>query len=250
MPAARQETAVPLAAGRWYARTDHATDCDHHLEATNSSWAWIAAIASVYCGTAKLGLSMALVAEQVTAVWPPTGISLAVVLLLGHRAWPGIALGAFLANVTASETVLVACAIAAGNTLEAIAGAWFLQLAGFRRPLTRVRDVLALVALGAGLSTMLSATIGVLALCAGGVQPWSAWRSLWSVWWLGDATGALLIAPLVLSWATWRTLWPRQRLAEGLAVLSAVVLLSVVMFTRRDLMRSATSRWCTRCSRR
>ena len=63
----------------------------------------ILAIALVYFAAAKLGLSMAFVAEQVTAVWPPAGIALAAVLLLGYRAWPGILLGAFLANVTAHE---------------------------------------------------------------------------------------------------------------------------------------------------
>src|SRR5689334_8786355 len=52
------------------------------------------AIAAVYFAAAKLGLSMAFVAEQVTAVWPPTGIALALVVVLGPAVWPGIALGA------------------------------------------------------------------------------------------------------------------------------------------------------------
>src|SRR5690242_3477275 len=84
-------------------------------------------VAGLYFGSAKLGLTLAFVAEQVTLVWPPTGIALAAVLLLGRRVWPGIALGAFLANVTAHETVATACGIAAGNTLEALIGAWALE---------------------------------------------------------------------------------------------------------------------------
>jgi hypothetical protein len=64
----------------------------------------VALLTALYFGAARLGLTMAVVAEQVTAVWPPTGIALAALLLLGYRAWPGIALGAFLANATTSRT--------------------------------------------------------------------------------------------------------------------------------------------------
>src|SRR5262249_37917667 len=83
----------------------------------------VALRAAVYFGAAKLGLSMAFVAEQVTAVWPPTGIALAALLLFGYRAWPGITLGAFLANATANAPLATAASIALGNTLEALAGA-------------------------------------------------------------------------------------------------------------------------------
>src|SRR5262249_29310309 len=111
-------------------------------------------LAAAYFGAAKVGLTMAFVAEQVTAVWPPTGIALAALLLFGSRAWPGIALGAFLANATTHAPLATAAVITLGNTLEALAGAWLLRrLAKFNMALERVQDVLALVVLGAGLST-------------------------------------------------------------------------------------------------
>src|SRR5262245_14847483 len=56
------------------------------------TFAQVALLAAVYFGAAKVGLTMATVAEQVTVVWPPTGIALAAILLCGYRAWPGIAL--------------------------------------------------------------------------------------------------------------------------------------------------------------
>src|SRR5438270_6154211 len=134
----------------------------------------IPAMAGIYVGAAKLGLSLATTAEQVTAVWPPTGIALAAVLLLGYRVWPAIAIGAFAANVTTSETIATACGIAAGNTLEAILGAWLMQaVAGFECSLARLKDVLALIVLAGGVSTAVCATIGVTSLCLGGAQPWS-----------------------------------------------------------------------------
>src|SRR5688572_17452432 len=170
-------------------------------------------LAAVYFGAAKLGLTMAFVSEQVTAVWPPTGIALAAVILLGYRVWPGITLGAFLANVTAAAPLDAAVGIALGNTLEALAGAWALRcLVKFDPALERAQDVLGLVVLAAGLSTMISATIGVASLCLAGVKGWSAYPAMWRVWWLGDAMGDLIVAPLFLTWAGWRFLpWRPQR---------------------------------------
>jgi integral membrane sensor domain MASE1 len=78
--------------------------------------AQVVLLAAVYLGAAKVGLSMAFVAEQVTAVWPPTGIALAALLLFGYRAWPGIALGAFLANAATSRTPPTAIAAFAARS--------------------------------------------------------------------------------------------------------------------------------------
>jgi two-component system CheB/CheR fusion protein len=186
-------------------------------------------LAVVYFASAKAGLSLATVAPQVTVVWPPTGIALAAVLLLGYRVWPGVALGAFLANATAAEPLLVAAGIAAGNTLEALAGAWLLRRRpGFDTGLWRLTDALALVVLAAVLSTMLSATIGVTSLCLGGLQPWSAYAELWWAWWLGDSLGALVVAPVILTWASERRR-PRRWRELG-ALIGAVAVVSLVVF--------------------
>src|SRR5262249_46551133 len=118
------------------------------------AWAFypvkVALLAAVYFGAAKVGLSMAFVAEQVTAGWPPTGIALAALILFGFRAWPGIALGAFLANATANAPLGAAAVIALGNTLEALVGAWLLcSLVKFEPALGRVNDVISLIVLAA-----------------------------------------------------------------------------------------------------
>jgi integral membrane sensor domain MASE1 len=186
-------------------------------------------LAAAYFGAAKLGLTMAFVAEQVTAVWPPTGIALAALLLFGYRLWPGIALGAFLANVTANAPLGTAAGIALGNTLEALAGAWLLRrLVGFDNALERVKDVLGLVILAAGLSTMVSATIGAASLCFGGVKPWAAYPAIWSVVVRGRH-GNLVVAPLLFTWAGCHRLRgargrsPRPGLLLGLAAVSLLV---------------------------
>jgi signal transduction histidine kinase len=173
----------------------------------------VLAIAGVYFASAKMGLSLAFVAEQVSVVWPPTGIALAAILVLGFWTWPGILLGAFLANATANEPILVAGGIAIGNTLEAVIGAWLLRrVVGFDNTLERVRDAIGLILLAASISTMMSATIGVTSLILGRenlpamhrVIAWSDFGALWRIWWLGDAMGTLVVAPPLLTWVTSR----------------------------------------------
>jgi PAS domain S-box-containing protein len=191
----------------------------------------VAILATVYFGAAKLGLTMAFVAEQVTAVWPPTGIALAALLLYGYRLWPGIALGALLANATANAPLAVAAGIAIGNTLEALVGAWLLRSMVRYPALGQVKDVLRLVVLAAGGSTMVSATIGATSLCLGGVKPWTAYPAMWSVWWLGDAMGNLVVAPLLLTWADWRRLsWRPRRVVEAGALLLGLAAMSLLVF--------------------
>jgi PAS domain S-box-containing protein len=198
-------------------------------------------LAAVYYGAARLGLKLGFV-EQVSAIWPPTGIALAAVLLYGYWSLPGIALGALLANVTAHEPLWTACAIAIGNMLEAFSAAWLLRtVAGFDPALGRLRDVLALVFLAAGLSTAVSATIGVTSLCLGHVQPWRDFASLWGVWWLGDAVGNLVVAPFLLTVSAFGR-WEGNRFAAleacalfiGLAAVSAIVFGGPIMPISRD----------------
>ena len=123
---------------------------------TRSALLTAAVTAGVYIGAAKLGFTMAFTATQVTLVWPPTGIALAALLLYGRAAWPGILIGAFVANATAHETLVVAACIAVGNTIEAITAAYLLRFfTGLSSSLDRLRHALGLVVFGALLSTMI-----------------------------------------------------------------------------------------------
>jgi signal transduction histidine kinase/integral membrane sensor domain MASE1 len=187
----------------------------------------------VYFVTAKLGLRLAVVAEQVTAVWPPTGIALAAVLLLGGHITPAIWLGAFLVNVTVNEPLATAAGIATGNTLEALVGAWLLRrVVGIGQSVDQLRDAIGLIVFGALASPTVSATIGVVSLVLGGVQPWSSFWTIWVVWWLGDAMGALVVAPVLLAWVgAWRKRWLAPRLAEAAAGVAGLAFVGLLVFT-------------------
>jgi signal transduction histidine kinase len=146
--------------------------------------------------------------------------------------WPGVAIGAFVANLLTDAPVLVAAGIAVGNSLEALLGTFGLRrIAGFRPPLDRLQDALGLIILAAGLSTLVSATIGVSSLYLGGIVPLARFGVTWRAWWVGDAIGALLVAPVLLVWATSRPARLQQKtLLEASAIGAAVAITSVVTF--------------------
>jgi signal transduction histidine kinase len=190
--------------------------------------------AVLYFATARLGLDLAVVAKQVSIIWPATGLALALLVLRGRHLWPALFVGAFAANYLNDTPALASAGIAAGNALEAVIGATFLQRVGFQPAMRRLHDVASLFLVAACLSTISSATVGTVALCLSGAAPWSTFSSLWSTWWIGDAIGDLVTAPFVFVWADQvRNRWRLQRLTEAALLLCSMLLLSLAVFVDR-----------------
>src|SRR6266498_3017847 len=185
----------------------------------------------IYFIAGKLGLMLASVQASASPVWPPAGIALAGSLLLGYRAWPAIFIGAFLVNVTSAGNVATSFAIATGNTLEALVGAWLVnRFAGGPNVFDRAQDVFKF-ALAAGISTIISPTLGVTSLGVAGFADWANCGAIWLTWWLGDATGDLVFTPLVLLWSVAsKRRWNKKEAVEVGALLLLLVLLSGVVF--------------------
>jgi signal transduction histidine kinase len=185
----------------------------------------VGVVAGVYYGAARAGLHLAYLNGSVTALWPPVGVGMAALVILGPRVWPGIVIGDLLVAdfSTPWGTVL---GQTVGNTLEVVVAAiLFRRLAGRRIGLERVWDVLALV-LCAAAGTLISAVFGVVSLRLGHVIKAGEFGSVFRTWWLGDFSGALVFAPLVLVWAgrrSWRM--PRAQLAEGAALFAGLIVL-------------------------
>ncbi len=181
----------------------------------------LAVIATVYFAAGKAGLTLAVVHVSATPVWPPTGIALATFLLLGYRPWPAIFLGAFLVNWTTAGSVATSLAVATGNTLEGVAGALLVRkFAHGVRAFELPSDILRFLVLAAGVAPTLSATIGVTSLALGGFAPWRDFDAIWTTWWLGNAMGALIVAPLLVLAAV--EPWPRLD-RVGIAELAALL---------------------------
>ncbi|HTB93929.1 MAG TPA: MASE1 domain-containing protein [Candidatus Sulfotelmatobacter sp.] len=176
----------------------------------------VAVLAVVYFGTAKLGLRFAYVNPSATALWAPTGITLAAFLVFGLRAWPGAFLGAFFANLTTAGSVLTSIGIATGNTLEGVAACYLVcRFARGQQVFERAQDIFKFAFLAGMVSTAISATIGVTSLSLGGFADWTEFGPIWRTWWLGDGVGAVLVTPLVLLWReNPRLNWTREQIAE------------------------------------
>jgi PAS domain S-box-containing protein len=189
-------------------------------------------LAIVYFAAAEFGLSLASAHINVSPVWPPTGVAIAALLILGRSFWPAILVGAFGANLLTPIPLLTAAGIAAGNTLEALTAWYLLSRTGWtERQLESTRGVLRFILLAVILSPMVSATIGNLSLCLGGAAPWSNFPQLWVTWWLGDGFGALVIAPFILSWTSRSKAPPRSRvISEGSLILVLLFLTAMIVF--------------------
>src|SRR5438045_1181420 len=165
---------------------------------------WLAralALAAAYFVVAKIGLRYATIGPSISPVWPPTGLAVAALVLLGPAYLPAILLGAFVANATTSIPLLAAAGIACGNTAEAMLAAYLLRTrAGQHLALDDLRGVRTLVAVAAPVGALASASVGVTSLWLAHVVPGPGVWSALSLWWAGDYLGALVVAPVLLTW--------------------------------------------------
>jgi signal transduction histidine kinase len=161
---------------------------------------WSAGISLLYLTTAKLGLEYTIIGQTVTLLWLPSGIALVAVLTGGYRVWPGIALGALIANAETGVPVITLFVITLGDTLEPLFGALLLKRwNNFSVALDKVSDVMAFILLAAFSSTIVSATFGTLGLIAGEEITFADFGLTWLAWWLGDGLGVLVISPVLLA---------------------------------------------------
>lgn len=191
-------------------------------------------LASAYFIGGNAGLSVPYVGSSITLFWPPSGIALAALLLWGVSCWPGIFMGALVTNLLIGDLTLpIVLAIALGNTAGPMLGALLLRkVMGFKNNFLRGRDVTIFLLIGPG-SMLLTASIGVFALYAGGMLSFDLLFRAWIAWWLGDTVGILVFTPLLLfllnDWQDPMLQWSQSKL-EFILVLGSCVCLTWLIF--------------------
>ncbi|RAW03403.1 MASE1 domain-containing protein [Pseudochryseolinea flava] len=168
----------------------------------------IIGVALLYYLSARLGYFLAFENTTALPTWPPSGIAFALMILLGRSAWPGITIGALVANVMAywnnpnlgAQTIItISCFIAIGNTLEAVTGnylmkVWIKDPYPFRHAKNAFRFLfvtLFVCVIGAG--------IGAASLFYNHVTSTDTLlRNVFS-WWIGNVVGILLFTPFILA---------------------------------------------------
>lgn len=191
-----------------------------------------AGVGIVYFLAARAGLHAPFAHANVSAVWPASGIALACSLLFGYSVWPGIFIGAFLANTTTGLPVSASIAVAGGNVIEAAVATFLVRR--YTEPRTlfyRVRNTFLFMVLAAGVSSALAATLGVSSLCVNHFAQWHQFGTLWLTWWLGDGVGILIITPLLYVWVSEPIEErPHGNLTELLLLLGLMTIVAFIVF--------------------
>ncbi len=192
----------------------------------------LAALSAMYLVAAKLGLTFAFVNPSATAIWPPAGITLAAFLVLDYGVWPAILIGAFLSNLTTQGSAAASLGISIGNVLEGLIGAYLInRYANGRLFFQRPRHVILFAGLGAIVSTTVSASVGVTSLALDGLARWVDVGPIWLTWWLGDAAGDLVLAPVLVLWSSAPPLrWRGRRWLEAVAVIVSLSAAAFIVF--------------------
>ena len=206
----------------------------------------ILAVAVAYAVLAKASFLLTIPPGNITPIFPAAGLALAAVVILGPKALTGVWIGSFVANIlffldgsmpavqAGPLNALIGAIIGVGAALGAAAGAFFVRrCCKGEHPLQSGKNVLLLIVVGGFGCGMISPTFGVLSLIWGGMLPWERFGYSWGTWWVGDAVGTLVVAPLVLAWQhrhAFRThLWSR---AEAVVLGSATLLACFFIFFR------------------
>lgn len=168
---------------------------------TRSDLADIAILTVIYLVTAKFGLLFSISSGNVTALWLPSGIAAAALLLRGIKVTPGIWLGTAIASATTEVSLVTAGVFGIGNVLE---GLIFLLILNYLT-VDRVENIklrwIGSFVFATFLSCVAAATTGSMTLFLQGYIPLIAVPENWLTWWLGDAAGILVITPAIISWS-------------------------------------------------
>jgi PAS domain S-box-containing protein len=144
-----------------------------------------------------------------------------------------VLLGSLAANVTVEGSVLAAVFIACGSALQAVVGAELLRrYLGLRYRFRRAEDVVRFVAIAA-LASTIAPTAGLVPLSVLHAMPGMDLFWNWWTWWQGDATGIILVTPLILSWSGGPDLqrWSARKIIEGLLFAALLLAATHIVFS-------------------
>jgi diguanylate cyclase (GGDEF)-like protein len=205
-----------------------------------------------YTLTGIVGLSLAIPPGYATAVWPPSGIALAGILMWGPRVWPGVAAGSFLVNMAVALTTsdgdltwlsgAIAASIAAGSSVQALIAAGALRRwVGVAQLFETGPATLAFAGIVAA-ACLVASTWGVATLSVAGVVAESQFLDSWQTWWLGDVIGMLVFAPVFLTWRQSLQIGRRPwRLGEVSAAFALLALSTTAVFAAPPATGGAAS---------
>lgn len=191
--------------------------------------------AGIYTLLGIASLATAFIQPNTAAVWLPSGYATGLLLALGLRYWPAVALGAFVVNVWINMSVVAtpmgawaAVLIAAGNTLEAMIAAHLTQrFCAGTAFLNRTANLIRFLALPLPVAPLASVISGIIASRIAGLQAHDGLLQVALTWYVADAAGILTFAALTVFALSGRIPRPSaDRLAEGVFLFLALAFAS------------------------
>lgn len=205
---------------------------------------WMLALAAIYALSGKAGLLLAIPPGYATAVWPPSGIAAAALLLGGLWLWPGVFLGSVAVNLWMSgdfstshavaHSMMIAGGIGMGATLQAVLATSLVRMSVPHLNIFRLEaDVVRLLMIAGPVACVVNATVGVATLFIAGLIPAESFLFNWWTWWIGDSIGVLVFLPLILIWdqrpyAQW---WNKQVTVSAPTLLIFIAVVCLFFFT-------------------
>src|ERR1700704_110506 len=190
-------------------------------------------VAASYIGLAESALLLPAINPAATPLWPPTGLALALVLLRGYRIWPAVLVGSLCPSRMAGRSLLESGSVGIGVLLAAFAGTWLLnRWSNGHQAFATPSGIARFAVISFAPTTMISSTIAVAGFILADKPILSDPVVTWVTWWLADAAGTLVIAPVVGLWTMMRLRsFSKSALLESVTVSILVGVIGIVAYS-------------------
>lgn len=170
---------------------------------------------------------------QARILFPAVGLTLAALLLMGWKVWPGTVLGSFAVSLFLQRSPPSAVLIALATSVGPALGYLLMRRTRFRTELDRPRDAVSLVVFGAVVGMLVGAVLRTGAMVVTGTTGVQNFWYLSVSTWVSSVLGVLVVTPFLLVLRRLRRpRGPRPlRVAEITAVLAATVVVTLVVST-------------------
>lgn len=179
--------------------------------------------------SAQFSLRFAFTEDNISLIWLPTGISLAVLLLQGQKLWLGVGLGIFIATFSTGVGVPFSMGAAIANVSEAYLATSLIHRWKVRYQLDQTIDVLKFLVIVVLIAPAIASLIGTSSFCLLFSCPQRGFLPIGGYWWLGNAVTGLVITPFILSWSN-RIAIPPRKVKLSILGFTSLIIINILIF--------------------
>ncbi len=197
---------------------------------------FLALVSSSYFLFGLFGNLFAIPPSKIGAIWPPSGIALASMLILGYRIWPAIFIGNIAVTIWIfgfyNHHMLLYLSFGLSACSSSVLGCYLInKLVGFPNNLLEEKEILFFMLLAGPVSCLPAPSLGVSTLYFFNIISSNEILVNWLTWWVGDCIGVLIFTPLILiSFAYPEIQWRKRKYSVVIPVLITFTFVSTIFF--------------------